>query len=264
MRVSGQVEMAQQTIILVPCVPNREIPRFLWTMVLLLLENNELGKAREKFYRVLGARFSNNAQAHHYLGEIYLQKGRIARAVELFLDALKLNHHLAGPHFRLGQCYLKLGQIANAREHLIAEYMLDVNNSKILNSLGCMLEEVGATREAIDCLERAAGQDENNFQTLYNLSLCYYRHEMYDYAISISQQILQIKPEHAQTLYNIAFSYLKTGNLENAIKYARNGIKLFDQDDKFKRLYYTIKLKKACNNIKMPYKKVCKMLTHAK
>ncbi|MBN2063493.1 MAG: tetratricopeptide repeat protein, partial [Sedimentisphaerales bacterium] len=262
LRVSGQAEMAKEYYLsALRTEPGNA--RILMDFGLMLLENNELGQAREKFYRVL-EQDPENAQAHHYLGEIYLQKGRIARAIEFFINAINYNRTLAGPHFRLGQCYLKLGQIANAREHLIAEYMLDVNNSKILNSLGCMLEEVGASREAISCLERAACQDENDFQTLYNLSLCYYRHEMYDFAISISQQILQMQPDHGPTLYNIAYSYLKTGQYDNAMKYAQRGIILKDQEDRFKRLYYTIKIRKACESISTPYKKVFQILSQTK
>ncbi len=179
---------------------------------IMLLEMNDLQTAREKFNRIIELHPANG-MAHHYLGELYLNEGRVSLAVESFNRAIRLSPEPHGSHYRLGECFLLLGQKANAREHLLAELKNAPEQAEVMLDLGCLLVEVDEIAEAVSCFERAIEiepQDPSGYQ---NLSLCYYRLGLIERGIDLSDQVLENDPENISALLSLAQAHFVSGNL---------------------------------------------------
>ncbi len=185
---------------------------------LLLLEMEDLEPAREKFNRVLEMN-PQHPLAHHYLGEYYLNTGLIPRAIECFHQALKFNNRVPGAHFRLGQCHLALSHFANAREHLFKELSQSPTQPDVLLVMGSLLDKVGASQEAMNCLERVIQARPEDHLAYHNLSLCYYKYGLIKQGIDLSLEVLDLKPDYVPALCCLAYAYFKLKEYEKARQY---------------------------------------------
>jgi len=215
---------------------------------ILLLEMNELDSAREKLHRILELN-PDQPQVHHYLGELYLNDGSLSRAVECFNRALTLNPHQDGCHFRLAQCYLYLEQRANARENLLAELKNSPNQADVLLELGCLLEEVGAIAEAMNCFERVIDAHPENIQAYYNLSVSYFRNGLPDQGIELSLRVLELQSDHIFAMHNLAFAYLQKDEIEKAHQYIQMACDRAPNDGRILRLKRTINFTRLVSNL---------------
>jgi tetratricopeptide (TPR) repeat protein len=226
---------------------------------ILLLEMNDLDSAREKFHRLIEID-SQQSQAHHYLGELYLHEQKIPQALECFNRALSLDPQLHGSNYRLGECHLLLGQLANAREHLLAELALSPDQSDVLIDLGCLLQDVGQTTEAMYCFERAldvAPQDPRPFQ---NLSLCYYLTGLTEQGIDLSLKVLELDPTHVPALHNLAYAHLQERNFSAADEYIFRACRLAPEDRRLKKLQRTIAISGFLYTLAQPFTRLFSLI----
>ena len=208
---------------------------------ILLLEMNELDAAREKFSRILEID-PDQAQAHQYLGELQLHQGNITQAVESFNQALRLDAEQVGSNYRLGDCYLQLGHVANAREHLLAELKLSPDNPEVLMDIGCLLNEVGETQEAMQCFERATAALPDDPRGYHNLSLCYYSMGLMDQGMELCRKTLQLDANHIGALHNLAYACVCQKDFANAWRHIEHAYRIKPDDAQLKRLRRAINM----------------------
>lgn len=202
---------------------------------ILLLEMNNLENAREKFHRILELQ-SEHVQGWYYLGEIHLQQRNLPRAVECLQKARKLNPSQPGVHYRLGECFLLLNQIPEATEHLLAELKYTTDQPEILLDLGCLLQQVGKSTEAMGCFEKVIDAHSDDVRAYQNLSICYYLADLIEQGIDLSNKVLEMEPNNVVALYNLAYAYGKKGDYACAKDFALQAQILAPEDRRIKSL----------------------------
>ncbi|MBN2211825.1 MAG: tetratricopeptide repeat protein [Sedimentisphaerales bacterium] len=223
---------------------------------ILLLEMNHLDSAREKFHRIVELDDAHS-QAHHYLGEIFLHEGHLDQAVETFHRALALDPNQRGCHYRLGECYLRLGRPDDAREHLLAEIQFNCEDTEVLLNLGCLLEEVNETIEAIRSYERVIDMSPNDIRGYHNLSICFYRMGRLDEGIELSLGALDVNPEHVPSLVNLAYACQRKGDYATALDYAYQALERVDEPQ-IRRLVKSLKRSFFLSRTLQPIQRIIK------
>lgn len=190
---------------------------------IVLLELNQVDAAQEKFHRVLEL-VPHHAQALHHIGEILLYRGKTDEAVEAFLAALHNNPGQNGVNYRLGECYLLQGDTDNARRHLLAEMKFLPDNPDVLMDLGCLLEQVDQTTEALTCFERAIEQAIDNPYAYHNLSMCYYRWGFVEQGMDLSYKVLELDDRHVPALQNLAYAHTLEAQFDKAQQHIKQAL----------------------------------------
>ena len=230
---------------------------------ILLLEMGELDGAREKLNRVLELE-PRHGQAHHYLGELALNANDLPGAIEHFNQALSLNPNQPGSHYRLGECFIRQGAIVNAREHLLAETKVSPGEFEVLLDMGCLLEAVGESTEAMHCFERAIDIEPDDAHGYHNLSLSYYSAGLLEQGMELSRHVLKLQPTHLGALRSLAHAHLRQGDLDQAAQYVMLSGEVDPASPKLQALKRKIKLLRLSQRLTRPLQELRRVLTGAK
>lgn len=103
--------------------------------------------------------------AHFLLGELYLYKSEVSKAIEQFELELALNPAYAGTYDRLADAYSRAGRFEDAQKLLQRSIALDPNASGPYILMGKVLLKKNEPDLALLYLQRAVKMDANNFIT---------------------------------------------------------------------------------------------------
>jgi tetratricopeptide (TPR) repeat protein len=99
-------------------------------------------------------RYANDLQIRFELGLLYFQAGRISEAIQEFQRAQANQHRRIQALSYLGQCFSLRGMndlAARTLQNAIKEKVVfDEEKKELIYALGCVLEKMGKTEEAID------------------------------------------------------------------------------------------------------------------
>ena len=126
----------------------------------------------------------NDFEAYYYKGLVYKEVGDIQMAKSQFQTAVEQNpNHI--------QSYTELGHIYSSLNDTLAQYYF----------------------------ENAVREDSSNIISLYNLAMCFQKHEKYSLSVDVYNQILQIDSNDIDANYNLGYIYLLEGDFELALNY---------------------------------------------
>jgi tetratricopeptide (TPR) repeat protein len=103
--------------------------------------------------------------AHFLLGEFYLYKSEVTKAIEQFELELALNPAYAGVYDRLADAYFRTGRFEDAQKLLQRSILLDANATGPYILMGKVLLKRNEPDLALLYLQRAAKMDAGNFIT---------------------------------------------------------------------------------------------------
>jgi predicted Zn-dependent protease len=111
--------------------------------------------------------------AHFLLGEIYLFKSDVDRALEEFEQERRLNPSYAPLYDRLGDVYTRVGKLQEAQEALTKAISLDTSSTGPFIQMGKVLLHRQEPQTAIMYLKHAEKMDPGNFITHTLLAQAY-------------------------------------------------------------------------------------------
>ena len=103
--------------------------------------------------------------AHFLLGEFYLYKSNLPKAIEQLEEELRINPAYAGTYDRLADAYYRSGRFDEAQKLLQRAILLDANASGPYILMGKVLLKKNEADLSLLYLKRAVKMDANNFIT---------------------------------------------------------------------------------------------------
>jgi len=97
----------------------------------------EASKA-ESYLRAAIERGPSNAEAHHYMGVLYMEKGWFSMAEMEFIEALKICPADVRTKQNLAVLYAKMGRTEEAKQELLAAHRLEPDNASIMKNLALL------------------------------------------------------------------------------------------------------------------------------
>lgn len=154
----------------------------------------------------------------------------VLEAEKSFQKAIEIRPDFAEAHFYLGALYMDLGRWEEAEECFRKVISIDPNHSKAYAELGWLAEHHNQSDEALSFLERAVKADPENLVALKNLSRAYIALGHWLDAINILQQVIKIVPHDADAFHGLGVVYLGMDNLEKAEELIRRALQLKPDD----------------------------------
>jgi tetratricopeptide (TPR) repeat protein len=130
-----------------------------------------------------------------YLGEVYLDSGRLKEAGEAFSRALKLD-----PQNEKVKRML-IENLISADQHQVAEKVIqslmkqNPSDRYLLNRMGIALRKQGKLKEALINYQKAVQMDDRDEHLYFNLGRCYFELGAMEEAQAITSKALKINPE---------------------------------------------------------------------
>jgi type IV pilus assembly protein PilF len=103
------------------------------------------------------AKDKNNAEAHNFLGLIYMSQSQYDKATEQLRDAVRINPYFTDAHNQLGICYREMKDYDKSMK----EFQIALNDKnyktpeKVLLNLGNLYVDQGVMAEAVRSFQRA-------------------------------------------------------------------------------------------------------------
>ena len=177
-------------------------------------------------------------------------------AERLFKLDLKKSPESTLPHFGLGIVYQRMSEYSKSIYHLKKAHEGNPDFLPILTNLGKSYGMNGQGREAVETLEEALKQDDENSAALFLLALSYENMEQYQKAIRVYERLASFRPVKKEIYYHLGLSYGK----ENKLAYAHYNFGLyFQKQGQFKKAKFhfqkAIKLSKNNRPLKKKIEK---------
>jgi tetratricopeptide (TPR) repeat protein len=172
----------------------------------------------------------DDAKCPNNLGYALLDQGQTAEAIGLFQEALRLEPDYVTAHINLSLALVKQERFAEAIQHCERALQLDPDNSHDAalahSNLGYALSRQGKWDEAIAHYEAALQFDPNLALAYINLGNALFVQRKWSEAIQHYKQDLQLKPEDADACNNIGMALINQGKTDAAMPYFQQSLKL--------------------------------------
>lgn len=157
--------------------------------------------------------------AHNNLGDLYLQRGDLARAESCFLRAVDLNPDYAEGISNLGNLRARQGDIPAAVRAFERALAIDPRFAVAHFNLGVAFEQLRDNTRAIDHYVKALQIQPRYLAARYNLAVLEIQLGQFEAAEQDLRAVLQVDPAHAATHNNLGTMYLHQGRLDDAVRH---------------------------------------------
>ena len=155
--------------------------------------------------------------ANVLLGNILLQRGKIAAARRCFLEAIESDPPTPEAFVQLGTLLAREGRFEQARLHLERSLELSPENPAAMNSLARILAETGTDlNEALTLAQRARARDPDNPDFADTLGWVYLEQGLNDSAVEILSQIVARNPSRVEYRCHLALALHQKGDHDQA------------------------------------------------
>ena len=110
---------------------------------------------------------------HYLLGEFYLYKSNVQKAIEEFEQEQRLNPGYAGTYDRLGDCYSRVGRYDDAERTLQRSILLDATATGPYILMGKVLVKKKDYASALTYLEKSLRMDPSNYMAHHLMGEAY-------------------------------------------------------------------------------------------
>ena len=143
------------------------------------------------------------SRAHNNLGNAYLSRGLMDRAIEQYRTALRLEPDNVGANYNLGNAYLSQGLTDMAIEQYRIALRLKPEYAEAHNNLGNAYKSQGKLDMAIEQYQTASRLKPDLAEPHYNLGTIYEGKRVLTAAIEQYREALRISPEYIEAHYNL-------------------------------------------------------------
>jgi tetratricopeptide (TPR) repeat protein len=180
---------------------------------------NNVWKDEASLWGDVVSRSPNKFFPHYNLGNAYLSRGLIEKAIEEYQIAITINPYFSSAHYNLGIAY----QSRRLFEKAIEEYQITINlfpsHVKALTSISNLYMYLGLTDKAIVQYRSAIQIDQENPGLHINLGNAYLVNGLTDKAIEQYMIALKYAPKNYEAHNNIGLAYQAKGNSDKAREY---------------------------------------------
>jgi tetratricopeptide (TPR) repeat protein len=196
-----------------------------------LKEKGELNEAINCFSKVLRTK-SNHADAHYELGDTLKRKGDFVGAIKHYLEAIRIKPDRAKTYNSLGVVLALQNKDKEAIIRFYEALRIDPAYAGAYYNLGKVFAKQGKTESAILHFQKALQKDPDMTQALYNLSWIAatakddkFRNGIE--AIKLAEKLCKLQ-NYSQplSLDALAAAYAEAGELDKAVKIARQGLNM--------------------------------------
>ncbi|KGI78298.1 type IV pilus biogenesis/stability protein PilW [Oleiagrimonas soli] len=153
------------------------------------------------------------ARIHTELGQQYLERGQLKRALEKLQKALQFDEQYVPAHTVIATIYARIGETDQAEKHFRRAEELDPKSGDTNNNLGVFLCRIGKIDQALPYFQKATQDPFYNTKdvALSNAGRCELKRNNYAAAIKDYRLALAINPNNADALYQMADALLHEG-----------------------------------------------------
>ncbi|HZM71593.1 MAG TPA: tetratricopeptide repeat protein [Candidatus Cryosericum sp.] len=165
------------------------------------MERGETKEALDSTRQAL-SRDPNNAEAHNFMGLIYLSFSEYQEAVDHLREAVQLNAYFTDAHNNLGVAYLQLKQYDKAMK----EFQTALNDrtyktpEKVQLNLGNLYLDQGVMSEAVRCYERAVALNPSYLNGYIGLGTAYQKSGRADLAAEQFRKVMSLAPDSKEAV----------------------------------------------------------------
>ena len=181
----------------------------------VLAQRGDLAKAIENFEAALRID-PRHAYAHTGLGFIFAIQGRLTEALEQFDDALRIAPRFASAHTGLGLVFARQGKLSEASDQFRRALEIDAGDAQAHTNLGLILKKQGQRREAASHFRQAVRADPNSEQAQYQWGLALAEEGQLSEATDHLWAALRINPRSAESHRSLAEVLMRQGRSDEA------------------------------------------------
>jgi len=163
-----------------------------------------------------------NHQVYNILGLIYLAQNFSDQACLHFKKAISLSSGIPDYQHNLAQAYCASNKVKTAKKLLIK--IIKHNNQYIIahNTLGSIYFDEKKYDQAIKSFKQAIKINENYIDAIFNLANTYKSMNKFSSAVKYYRQIYSRNNEDSEVKVTLVNLYLKLGDVEQALEVAQN------------------------------------------
>ena len=167
-----------------------------------------------------------SALGHFKLGVTLAHQGDVAKAIENFHAALRINPRYAAAHSALGFAFAVQGRLTEAFEHFDHALRISPRQAEAHTGLGLILSRQGKFSEAAVHFRRALESNSRDAQAHTNLGLILKKQGGGAEAAAHFQQAAQIDPGSEQAQHQWGLVLAEQGKLREATAHLREAVRL--------------------------------------
>jgi tetratricopeptide (TPR) repeat protein len=186
----------------------------------------------ETLFRHALAVTTNNDVAENNLGIVFLQQGKLDKAISLLQAAVDLRPDNSPAHENLAKALLQKGQVAEALIHYRKLLELQPDNMEVHNIVGTVLVQQGRVREGVEEWQKVLSIQPDNGNALSNLAWVFATSpddSLRDgaKAVQLAERALHISGSRIPIVFRtLAAAYAEDGQFSKAIETAQRGAEL--------------------------------------
>jgi protein O-mannosyl-transferase len=165
-----------------------------------LYQENRIAEAMNLFEEELRI---NPAEAHYNLGFALLRKGRTSEAIDQYEQALRVNPDYADVRNNLASALVMTGRFSEAIDQCNEVLQIDPSSSQAHNNLGNALAQTGRASEAIDHYKQTLRMNPNSSDAHNNLGAALALMGRTSEAIEELKSALRINPNNTDARNNL-------------------------------------------------------------
>jgi protein O-mannosyl-transferase len=181
----------------------------------ILAQRGDLAKAIENFEAALRID-PRNTYAHTALGFAFAIQGRLTEALEQYDDALRIAPRFASAHTGLGLVFARQGKLSEASDQFRRALEIDAGDAQAHTNLGLILKKQGQRGEAAAHFRQAVRADPNSEQAQYQWGLALAEEGKLSEATDHLRAALRINPRSAEAHRSLAEVLMREGRSDEA------------------------------------------------
>ena len=176
----------------------------------VLEAEGKLDKAMQRYLDAIRLA-PNPARAHLNRGNILLLQGDLQGALDAFRTAIKYKPDYAGAYYNIGNALLGNKQLDEAVKNYRKALEIQPDYAEVHCSLGVGLNELGQTEGAIACFQRALAINPDLVEAHNSMGITMLELGQFESAVSCYRRALEIKPDFAVAHFNLGLLLLSLG-----------------------------------------------------
>ena len=193
---------------------------------IVFLQTGKLDLA-QKTLEVIISQNSNNAEALHFLGLVFLQKKDFGRAYDLISESIKLAPKNGMFYTNRGEVAREMGKLDDAlRDHCTA-ISLDSSNSNFYFNRAVVYHQKHLWEQAKEDYSKVIELDKKNHLVYFCLGNLYAEIENFDKACECFKKSIEINPSYNLAWANLGHVNEKLKNIEEAVRCYERSILIY-------------------------------------
>ncbi len=175
--------------------------------------------------------YHHRSEYYYYnKANLYLNKGDLEAALEVYQEVLERNPYHAGAHNNLGVVYMRKNLYSEAIVELARALELDPNYKEACNNLAVAYKEMKAFAKAQEMARRALAIDPNYLQAYRTTAQIYFAREDYDKAEEYFRQVIKRGADTPVIHIQLGLIYQRSKKMRDAIAQFRRAVDMSQRD----------------------------------